>query len=99
MQPMRFKGAWGGRGSGKSHFFATYLILRALSEPGFRAVCIREIQKSIKLSVKQLVEDKIGKFGLGDKFEVLDTEIRTPGDGLIVFQGMQNHTADSIKSL
>jgi hypothetical protein len=24
---------------------------------------------------------------------------RTPGDGLIIFQGMQDHTAESIKSL
>jgi hypothetical protein len=23
LQPMRYKGAWGGRGSGKSHFFAS----------------------------------------------------------------------------
>jgi phage terminase large subunit len=23
LQPMRYKGVWGGRGSGKSHFFAS----------------------------------------------------------------------------
>jgi phage terminase large subunit len=32
-------------------------------------------------------------------FEILEAEIRTPGGGVIIFQGMQNHTADSIKSL
>lgn len=37
--------------------------------------------------------------GVGDRFEVLDDHIKTPGDGLIVFQGMQDHTAESIKSL
>ena len=38
-------------------------------------------------------------YGLGNQFEVLEAEIRTPGGGLIIFQGMQNHTATSIKSL
>jgi phage terminase large subunit len=75
------------------------LIKRAIEKPGLRAVCIREIQKSLKQSVKQLLEDKIEAFELGPQFDILETEIRTPGGGLIIFQGMQNHTADSIKSL
>ena len=99
LEPARYKGVWGGRGSGKSHFFAEMLVERALLTPGFRAVCIREVQKSLAMSVKQLVQDKIEKLGLGADFTVLDKEIRTPGDGVIIFQGMQNHTADSIKSL
>ena len=99
LRPTRYKGVWGGRGSGKSHFFAELLVEQALMRPGFRAVCIREIQKSLAMSVKQLVEDKINGMGLADSFEVLDKEIRTPGGGVIIFQGMQNHTADSIKSL
>ncbi|MXV35973.1 MULTISPECIES: PBSX family phage terminase large subunit [unclassified Saccharibacter] len=99
LQPARYKGVWGGRGSGKSHFFAEYLVAQAMMRPGLRAVCIREIQKSLNMSVKQLVTDKIMAHGLADKFELLDKEIRTPGDGVIIFQGMQNHTADSIKSL
>lgn len=49
--------------------------------------------------MKLLVEDKIRKLGVQDQFEILEAEIRTPGGGLIMFQGMQNHTADSIKSL
>lgn len=99
LRPARYKGAHGGRGSGKSHFFAELLIARANSQLGFRAVCLREIQKSLKNSVKLLVEDKIRSNGLSERFEILDAEIRTPGGGLIIFQGMQNHTADSIKSL
>lgn len=66
--------------------------------PGTRAACVREVQKSLKNSVKLLVEDKIKKLGLPG-FEVLEAEIKTPGGGVIIFQGMQNHTADSIKSL
>jgi phage terminase large subunit len=99
LSPARYKGAHGGRGSGKSHFFADLLVARANSQLGFRAACLREVQKSLKNSVKLLVEDKIRAKGLTHRFEILDAEIRTPGGGVIIFQGMQNHTADSIKSL
>lgn len=95
----RYKGAYGGRGSGKSHFFAEMLVERALMQPGFRAACVREVQKSLKNSVKLLVEDKIRKLGVQSSFDILEAEVRTPGGGVIIFQGMQNHTADSIKSL
>lgn len=102
LKAARYKGAHGGRSSGKSHFFAELLIEACVMKP-IRAVCIREIQKSIKESVKRLLEDKIIAFGLSHIFEVLDTEIRIIGGagkgGHIIFQGMQNHTAQSIKSL
>ena len=66
-----------------------------------RAVCIREVQKSLKESSKRLIEDKLQTLGLGesDGFRVFTEVIQTPGDGIITFQGMQDHTADSIKSL
>jgi len=95
----RYKGAHGGRGSGKSHFFAELLVERCILHKGTRAACVREVQKSLKNSVKLLVEDKIRSLGVQASFEILDSEIRTPGGGVIIFQGMQNHTADSIKSL
>ena len=98
LAPKRYKGAHGGRGSGKSHFFAGALVEQATLQPGYRAACVREVQKSLKNSVKLLVEDKIREFALPG-FEILETEIKTPGNGVIIFQGMQNHTADSIKSL
>jgi phage terminase large subunit len=75
------------------------LVIRATSQIGFRAACVREVQKSLKNSVKLLVEDKIKALGVSHMFEVLEAEIKTPGGGVIMFQGMQNHTADSIKSL
>jgi phage terminase large subunit len=46
-----------------------------------------------------LIEDKIEAFNVGNQFRVYDEKIRTPGDGLIIFQVMQDHTAESIKSL
>ena len=100
LQPMRYKGAKGGRGGGKSHFFAEMALDRMIENKNTNIVCIREIQKSIKFSVKKLVEDKIKENKLEGLFEITQTEIRRKnGDGVIIFQGMQDHTADSIKSL
>lgn len=99
LAPARYKGAHGGRMGMKSHFFAEMLIEQCVMRQT-RAVCIREVQKSIKQSVKLLLEDKIKALGVGALFDVLETEIRHRKNGsLIIFQGMQNHTADSIKSL
>ena len=63
------------------------------------AVCIREVQKSLAQSVKRLVEAKIESLGVGHLFDIQQSLIKGPHGGLIIFQGMQNHTADSIKSL
>lgn len=105
MEPARYKGAHGGRGSGKSQFFADCGIEDALRWPGdagegLRLLSFREIQKSLKESAKFLFEAKLSKYGLGeaDGFKVFSDRIQTPGDGVIVFTGMQDHTADSVKS-
>ena len=99
LRPARYKGVHGGRGSGKSHFFAEALVERCLLQHGTRAVCIREVQKTLAQSVKQVIEAKIQTLGVGSYFDVQQTLIKAPGDGLIIFQGMQDHTAESIKSL
>jgi phage terminase large subunit len=99
LEPARYKGLHGGRGSGKSHFFAESLVERCLMQRGTRWACIREVQKSLEQSVKRLLEDKLESMGVGPSFEVQKFEIGTPGGGVVIFQGMQNHTADSIKSL
>lgn len=100
LAPARYKGAHGGRGSGKSHFFAELLVEEHVSDQDMRSVCIREVQKSIKMSSKLLIEDKINRLGVGDYFDVQESIIKSKrGSGLIIFEGMQNHTSDSIKSL
>ena len=95
----RYKGAFGGRGSGKSHFFAELLVEECLAEPGMLAVCIREVQKTLAQSSKRLIEDKIAALKVGGRFRIFSDRIETPGGGLIIFIGMQDHNADSIKSL
>lgn len=102
LQPGRYKGAYGGRGSAKSHFFAGMLVEDCIREP-IDAVCLRETQKSLKFSAKKLIESKIGEMNAGDYFDVQDKLIKCRptggGSGIIIFEGMQDHTADSIKSL
>ena len=61
LAPCRYKGAYGGRGSGKSHFFGDCVVEEHLRTPGQRTVCIREVQKSMERSSRQLIVDKIGQ--------------------------------------
>jgi len=75
------------------------MVAAALGNPGFRGVCIREVQKDLKDSAKKLITDKIAANDVGGLFDVQVSEIKTPGGGVIIFQGMQDHTAESIKSL
>ena len=94
------KGARGGRGSGKSHFFAESVVEAHVLDPDFESVMIREVQKSLRFSAKKLIEQKIQSLGVGHLFDVMQNEIRhRNGKGIMIFQGMQDHTADSIKSL
>jgi phage terminase large subunit len=106
LDPSRYKGAWGGRGSGKSHFFAEKLIEDCIAEPGesgegMRAVCIREVQKDLAQSSKLLLESKLKSFNIGeaDGFKIFRDVIETPRDGLMTFKGMNDYNGDSIKSL
>jgi len=62
-------------------------------------VCIREVQNSIKDSVRQLLTDKIQALDVGHLFRVLDQEIRSPNGSIIIFKGMQAYNAENIKSL
>jgi phage terminase large subunit len=101
LQPSRYKGLYGGRGGAKSHALGDLLIDECIRHRGLRFVCIREVQRTLGQSVKLLIEDKLRTYNLGERegFRVLNNEIQTPGNGLVIFIGMQNHTADSIKSL
>ena len=79
LKPARYRVAYGGRGSGKSWFFAELLVERCLLQPGLRAVCVREIQRTLAQSAKRLIEDKIQALGVGREFRPLYDRIETPG--------------------
>ena len=82
------------------------MVEECLRNPGTRAICIREVQKDLRDSAKLIIEDKIRKFNLGEVegFRVKESEIETPGGGVILFKGMNHYTtgrgtSQSIKSL
>ena len=96
LQPARYKGAHGGRGSGKSHFFGELLVETCQAERGTLAVCIREAQRTLAQSSKRLIESKIAALGVGNGFKLYSDKIETPGDGIIIFRGMQGYTFKAV---
>lgn len=95
--PKRYLFLRGGRGSGKSWAAALALLVLAMQRRR-RVLCAREIQKSIRESVHQLLRDTIERHGLGAFYEVLTTEIRGANGSLFSFAGLSEQTAESIKS-
>lgn len=96
--PARYKACHGGRGSTKSHSFAGALVLRHYTS-STRSIALREVQKSINASSKQVIVDKIKLIDPRNRFfRVLDTEIRDANGGIIRFSGVRTNP-DSIKSM
>lgn len=93
----RYRAAWGGRGSAKSHSFAFALVVKA-RQRRLRVLCAREIQKSIRDSVKRLLDDKIAACGLGRFYRSTDTEIRGKNGSLFLFAGLRAN-ADAVRSM
>lgn len=87
---------WGGRGAAKSRSIGTSLILQA-AEEHHRILCAREIQNSIKDSVKRLLDDEIARLNLSHLFVSTEREIRGPNDSLFIFAGLRGN-ATGIKS-
>lgn len=97
-RPTRYLAAHGGRASAKSHFFAELLVEENLRMK-VDSVCIREVQKSLRFSVKRTIESKINALNAGAYFSIQDKMITSSRGGITIFEGMQNQTAESIKSL
>ena len=97
--PVRWRGAYGGRGSAKSRSFVTEAVLQGAERPE-RILCCREIQRSIRDSVKRLLDDEIERAGLGGSdgfYESTDSEIRGKNGTLFIFAGLRSNP-DSVKS-
>lgn len=96
LEPHRYKVFYGGRGGAKSQTFAIVLLLMGMQKP-IRVLCAREVQKSIKDSVKRLLDDEISRLGLGGFYTSLEAEIRGANGTLFVFYGL--HNMSSLKSM
>ena len=88
---------YGGRGSAKSWSAAEYVLLSGL-ERRHRILCAREIQKSIKASVKKLLDDKINAMGLRPYYRSTDTSIVGVNGTEFMFAGLR-HNPETIKSM
>lgn len=95
LKPARFKALYGGRGSAKSWTFGRYTAAQVWA--GRRCLVVREFQRSIADSAKQLVEDQIKLCGLSG-FEATRTEIRHENGGRFAFIGLQDFRAEGVKS-
>lgn len=95
--PSRYKIAHGGRGGAKSWGFARALLLLGAERP-LRILCMRQVQKSIKDSVHELLKQQIRALGLEHVYEVLATEIRCANGTVFLFSGLSDQTSMSIKS-
>lgn len=96
-KPARYKAYFGGRGSAKTHSMAAALVANAFDHHEV-IMCAREVQESLKDSSKKVIENAIKKMGLGGHFISTKDEIRGPHDSLFLFEGLKDHTVDSLKS-
>lgn len=94
--PVRYRAVYGGRGSAKSHSLALSLVTDAAERPK-RVGCYREVQRSIRDSVKRLLDDKIAAAGLREFYESTDFEIRGVNGSLFLFNGLRTNP-DAVKS-
>lgn len=98
IKPAPYKVAYGGRGSAKSWSFARGLLLKGIAKP-LRVLCAREVQKSIKESVHQLLSDQIRIMKLENVYDIGQAEIASRrNETKFIFVGLSEQTADSIKS-
>ena len=76
---------------------ATHLLLEGLQKK-HRILCCREIQNSIKQSVKKLLDDRIDALGLRWFYRSTDTSIIGANGTEIFFAGLR-HNVETIKSM
>jgi len=98
--PSRYKAIYGGRGGGKSRSVALELLLRGLQQR-LRILCVREVQKSIDESVKEVLDGWIDRLELGSFYRSQKTAIDGNNGTHFFFKGMSDtyRTAEQIKSL
>lgn len=101
-EPAPYKIAYGGRGGAKSVSMAQAALILGAMRP-LRVGCFREIQKSIKESVHELLKQEIYRMDLvapngAPFYEVLDHSIRGVNGTEFFFMGLR-HNLNSIKSV
>lgn len=93
---LRYRVAYGGRGSAKSWQFARALLIHGYERP-LRILCAREFQTSIKDSVHRLLTDQIIALGLDAAYTVQESGIVGLNGTEFLFKGLRRDVA-KIKS-
>ncbi len=96
-KPARWKVLYGGRDGAKSWSIARALLLEGAESP-LPIGCFREVQKSIKDSVHQLLCNQIEELGLTRFYKITRDEIAGANGTSFHFAGLSAQTRDSIKS-
>ncbi len=91
----------GGRGGGKTEIAARLTLIKALeSNEEFTIICGREIQRSIKESVKAVLVRLIFQYKIGDLFKITDNMITCLQNNVkIIFLGLKSATSDNNDTL
>lgn len=93
----KYRGAYGGRGSGKTRGMAKMAVTEMLSlyngKP-WKFLCGRELQKSLKDSVFSVISSEITNLGLEDKFEVGKEFIRAKNGNEFLFYGLRSNISE-----
>lgn len=93
---VRYRVAYGGRGSAKSWQYARALLIHGLNAP-LRVGCFREYQSSIRDSVHRVLADQITLLGLQGFYTIKESEIVGANGTLFIFKGLKRDIAQ-IKS-
>ena len=97
----RMKAMFGGRGGGRSHNVARYILIRAMQEK-LRIWCAREIQNSISDSVQHLFVELIEEYHLEEYFKITDQDITSANGSYFMFKGFRGsggtYSAERLKA-
>lgn len=95
---LRFRVAYGGRGSGKSFTFALMAAIWGYAEP-LRILCTRELQVSIKESMHAEIKNAIASLPwLAAHYDVGEAYIRGKNGTEFIFRGLR-HNISAVKSM
>lgn len=89
---------YGGRSKGASWSIARIILLLCMQQKHYVA-CVRQVHRSIEKSVYRVLCITIERLNLGGFFRVTSTKIFGKNGSEIFFEGLNNQTQDSIKSL
>lgn len=89
---------WSGRGTGKSENLCAIIIFAMLTRET-RVACVREVQNSMKDSVKHVLELWIERLNLQDFFIITKESIKAINGSECLFFGLRDNNSTNIKSV